>query len=42
MGSGNFNADEMRAQMMSQLRREMSMGGGEGRARRRARAGGAA
>jgi predicted Zn finger-like uncharacterized protein len=29
MGSGNFNADEMRAQMMSQLRREMSMGGGE-------------
>ena len=29
MGSGNFNADEMRSQMMAQLRREISLGGGE-------------
>ena len=29
MGSGNFNADEMRSQMMAQLRREMTIGGGE-------------
>ena len=28
--AGGFNADEMRSQMMAQLRREMSVGGGEG------------
>jgi predicted Zn finger-like uncharacterized protein len=27
--SGSFNADEMRSQMMAQLRREISIGGGE-------------
>jgi predicted Zn finger-like uncharacterized protein len=29
-GPASFNADEMRAQMMAQVRREMTLGGGEG------------
>jgi predicted Zn finger-like uncharacterized protein len=29
-GGGGYNTDEMRAQMMAQLRREMTLGGGEG------------